>query len=58
MRSEIIQILPCNNYDSFQYLDFYIYIYCFNIFKDYFNGNFDPRVKYVNITTYQPCMDL
>ncbi len=27
----IIQILPCNNYDSFQYLDFFIYLNCFNI---------------------------
>ncbi len=31
---------------------FFIYFKLFQYFKDYFNGEIDPRVKYVKLTTF------
>ncbi len=41
MRSEMIQILACNNYDGFQHLSFIFSLNFISLFKGLFNEETD-----------------
>jgi hypothetical protein len=46
MRSEIIQIVTCDNNDGFQHLSFHIFTkICFIRLKRLFNEGTDPKVE-------------